>query len=53
MICWRVCDVVKRFARNSDDVRLANFKRVRGLESVRKTVILIGRMTVSEAKSPT
>ena len=29
MICWRVCDVVKGFARNSDDV-LSNCKVVHG-----------------------
>jgi len=28
MVCWRVCDVVECFARNSDDMRLANFKLV-------------------------
>jgi hypothetical protein len=32
MICGRVGNIIKRFARNSDDVRLANFKRARGLE---------------------
>src|SRR5215472_15122424 len=31
MICWRVCDVVKRFARNSDDV-LGNCKVVHALD---------------------
>jgi hypothetical protein len=24
MICWRMCDVVKRFAGNGDDMRFAN-----------------------------
>jgi hypothetical protein len=32
MICRRVGNIVKRFAGHSDDVRLANFKRVRGLD---------------------
>src|SRR5262245_31102508 len=31
MICWRVCDVVECFARNSDDV-LGNCKVVHGLD---------------------
>jgi hypothetical protein len=37
MICWRVCDVVKGFARNSDDV-LGNCKVVHfhGLGTVDK-----------------
>jgi len=33
MICWRVCDIIKCFARNNDDVRLTNFKRMCGLDS--------------------
>src|SRR5262245_9760617 len=32
MICRRVSDVIIRFASNSDDVRLADFKHVRGLD---------------------
>jgi hypothetical protein len=32
MIRWRVSDVVKRFACNSDDVRLTDLKRMRGLD---------------------
>src|SRR6516164_8184291 len=32
MICWRVGDVGKGFARNSDDMRLTNFKVVYGLD---------------------
>ena len=32
MICWCVGNIIKRFARNSDDVQLANFKRVRCLD---------------------
>src|SRR5215467_13636174 len=39
MICWRVCDVVKRFARNSDDV-LGNCKVVHALDREWK---LLGR----------
>jgi hypothetical protein len=31
MICWRVCDVVKRFVSNSDDV-LRNCKVVHALD---------------------
>ena len=33
MIRWRVCKVVERFACDRDDVRLANFQRVRGLDA--------------------
>jgi hypothetical protein len=32
MTCRRVGKIIKRFARNSDDVRLVNFKRVRGVD---------------------
>jgi hypothetical protein len=38
MIRRRVSDVVIRFARNSDNVRLTNFKRVRGLDREGKDV---------------
>ena len=33
MIRWRVCNIIKRFARNSDDVLLAEFERVRGFNA--------------------
>ena len=32
MIGWRVANIVERFACHRDDMRLANFKRVRGLD---------------------
>jgi len=32
MIRWRVGKIIKRFARNSEHVRFANFKRMRGLD---------------------
>ena len=33
MIRWRMCNIVKRFADNGDDVLLANFERVRGFDA--------------------
>ena len=39
MICWRVGDVVKGFARNSDDMRLTNFKVVDGLDREWKLLV--------------
>ena len=36
MIGRRVCDVIERFARHRNYVRLAKFKRVRGFDSERK-----------------
>jgi hypothetical protein len=36
MIRWRVIDIEKRFARNGDDMRLADSKHFRRLETERK-----------------
>jgi hypothetical protein len=36
MIGGRVCKIVKCFARNRDDMRLANFEPVRGFDTERK-----------------
>src|SRR5580765_116056 len=33
MIGRRMADIIKRFARHGDDMRLANFQRVRGLNA--------------------
>jgi hypothetical protein len=33
MIGRRMANIIKRFARNRDDMRLANFQRVRGLDA--------------------
>ena len=33
MIRWRVADVIISFSRDRDDMRLANFERVRGLDA--------------------
>lgn len=51
MIRWRVANLVKRSAGNSDDVPLADFKRVRGLDREWKarTFSLRRSMTSSES----
>src|SRR6266550_1333058 len=36
MISWRVADVIISFSRDRDDMLLANFQRVRGLDAERK-----------------
>jgi hypothetical protein len=36
MIRWRVRNVIERFARNCDDVLVADFERLRGLDCERK-----------------
>ena len=33
MIRWRMANIIKRLARHRDDMRLANFQRVRGLDA--------------------
>src|SRR5438309_8187083 len=33
MIRWRMANIIKRFARHRDDMRLVNFQRVRGLDA--------------------
>src|SRR5882724_3712402 len=36
MIRWRVADVIISLSRHRDEMRLANFERVRGLDAERK-----------------
>ena len=33
MIGWRMANIIKHFARHRDDMRLAHFQRVRGLDA--------------------
>jgi hypothetical protein len=44
MIGRRMANIIKRFARDRDDTRLANFQRVRGLDAEWKLLRLKGRI---------